>query len=136
MSTSISVSHSTSFTTANPPALKEDNWHAWEPLITAYLCSCSEYHLAAGQLARPLPPQLLVEGATAAGIPIPFTWDQQMFNAMLTSTYNKSVEKYDVLQEKACGDMMKFLFTLQRVYVKGKEGDGPGMWAALVAIHL
>jgi hypothetical protein len=59
-----------------------------------------------------------------------------MFNARLTNTFNESVEKYDVLQEKACGDMMKFLSPSQRVHVKGKEGDGPGMWAALVAIHL
>jgi hypothetical protein len=95
-----------------------------------------EYHLVACQLARPLPPQLLVKGATAAGMPIPFTLDHQMFNVKLTSTYNESVEKYNVLQEKACGDMMKFLSPSQRVHVKGKEGNGPGMWAALVAIHL
>jgi hypothetical protein len=42
----------------------------------------------------------------------------------------------NVLQEKACGDMMKFLSPSQRVHVKGKESDRPGMWAALVAIHL
>jgi hypothetical protein len=136
MSTTISVSDSTSFTTANPPPLKEDNWHAWEPLIIAYLRSGGEYRLVAGQLARLSPPQLLVEGTTTAGVAIPFTLDQQMFNARLTNTFNKSVEKYDVLQEKACGDMMKFLSPSQRVHVKGKEGDGPGMWAALVAIHL
>jgi hypothetical protein len=59
-----------------------------------------------------------------------------MFHARLTNTFNESVKKYDVLQEKACGDMMKFLSPSQRVHVKGKEGDGPGMWAALVAIHL
>jgi hypothetical protein len=58
-----------------------------------------------------------------------------MFNTRLTNTFNKSVEKYGVLQEKACGDMMKFLSPSQRVHVKGKKGDGPGMWAALVAIH-
>jgi hypothetical protein len=136
MSTSISVSDSTSFTTANPPPLKEDNWHAWEPLMIAYLRSRGEYRLVAGQLARPSPPQLLVEGTTTSGVAIPFTLDQQMFNARLTNTFNESLEKYDVLQEKACGDMMKFLSPSQRVHVKGKEGDGPSMWAALVAIHL
>jgi hypothetical protein len=136
MSTSILVSDSTSFTTANPPPLKQDNWHAWEPLMIAYLRSCGEYRLVAGQLARLSPPQLLVEGTTTAGVAIPFTLDQQMFNARLTNTFNESVEKYDVLQEKACGDMMKFLSPSQRVHVKGKEGDGPGMWAAFVAIRL
>jgi hypothetical protein len=136
MSTSISVSDSTSFTTANPPPLKEDNWHAWEPLMIAYLRSRGEYRLIASQLARPWPPQLQVEGTTTAGVAIPFTLDQQMFNARLTNTFNESVEKYNVLQEKACGDMMKFLSPSQRVHVKGKEGDDPGMWAALVAIHL
>jgi hypothetical protein len=104
--------------------------------MTAYLRSCGEYRLVTGQLACPLHPQLLVEGTTAASIAIPFTLNQQMFNAKLTSTYNESVEKYDALQEKACGDMMKFLSPSQRVHVKSKEGDGPGMWAALVAIHL
>jgi hypothetical protein len=59
-----------------------------------------------------------------------------MFNARLTNTFNESLEKYNVLQEKACGDMMKFLSPSQRVHVRNKEGDGPGMWAALVAIHL
>jgi transposase InsO family protein len=104
--------------------------------MIAYLRSRGEYCLVAGRLAHPSPPQLLVEGTTTAGVAIPFTLDQQMFNARLTNTFNESVEKYDVLQEKACGDMMKFLSPSQRVHVKGKEGDGPGMWAALVAIHL
>jgi hypothetical protein len=104
--------------------------------MTAYLCSCGEYCLVAGQLPRPLPPQLLVQGATTTSVAIPFTLDQQMFNAKLTNTHNEAVEKYDVLQENACGDMMKFLSPSQRVHVKNKDGDGPGIWAALVAIHL
>jgi hypothetical protein len=137
MSTSISVSNdSTTFTSANPPMLKEDNWHAWEPLMMVYLGSRGEYRLVAGQLARPSPPQLLVQAIDAAGFDIAFTLDQQMFNAKLTNAHTEALEKYDVLQEKACGDMMKFLSPSQRVHVRNKEGNGPGMWAALVAIHL
>jgi hypothetical protein len=94
---SISISVSNDFTTANPTMLKEDNWHAWEPLMTAYLCSCGEYCLVAGQLPHLAPPQLLVQGATTTGIAIPFTLDQQMFNAKLTNAHNKALEKYNVL---------------------------------------
>jgi hypothetical protein len=89
--------------------LKEDNWHAWEPLMTAYLRSRGEYRLVAGQLARPSPPQLLVQTIDAAGFDIAFTLDQQMFNAKLTNAHTEALEKYNVLQEKARGDMMKFL---------------------------
>jgi hypothetical protein len=136
MSTTISVSDSTSITTANPPSLKENNWHAWELLMTAYRRSCGEYHLVAGQLAYPSPPQLLVEGATAAGIPITLTLDQQMHNLKLQTSYDNKMEKYDTLPEKACGDIMKFIAPSQRVHVKGLEGNAPGMWAALIAVHL
>jgi hypothetical protein len=119
MSTSISVSDSTSFTSANPPHLKEDNYHLWEPLIAAYLCSCGEYRLVSGMLQRPLPPSLLVAAINTQGNDIAFTVDQQMHNSKLQTSYNDKMEKYDTLHEKACGDIMKFIAPSQCVHVKG-----------------
>jgi hypothetical protein len=59
-----------------------------------------------------------------------------MHNSKLQTSYNDKMEKYDALHKKACGDIMKFIAPSQRVHVKGLEGNAPGMWAALIAVHL
>jgi hypothetical protein len=132
----ISNNDSTTITSANPPHLKEDNYHSWEPLMAAYLCSCGEYRLVSGMLQRPSPPSLLVAAIDTQGNDIAFTVDQQMHNSKLQTSYDDKMEKYNALHEKACGDIMKFIAPSQRVHVKGLEGNAPGMWAALIAVHL
>jgi hypothetical protein len=70
------------------------------------------------------------------GNDIAFTVDQKMHNSKLQTSYNNKMEKYNTLREKACGDIMKFITLSQHVHVKGLEGNAPGMWAALIAVHL
>jgi hypothetical protein len=132
----ISNDDSTTITSANPPHLKEDNYHSWEPLMAAYLCSCGEYRLVSGMLQRPSPPSLLVAAINAQGNDIAITIDQQMHNSKLQTSYNDKMEKYGALHKKACGDIMKFIVPSQHVHVKGLESNAPGMWAALIAVHL
>jgi hypothetical protein len=132
----ISNNDSSTITSANPPHLKEDNYHLWEPLMAAYLRSCGEYCLVSGMLQRPSPPCLLVAAIDTQGNGIAFTVEQQMHNPKLQTSYNNKMEKYSTLHEKACGDIMKFIAPSQRVHVKGLEGNAPGVWAALIAVHL
>jgi hypothetical protein len=87
-------------------------------------------------LQRLSPPSLLVAAIDTQGNDIAFTVDQQMHDAKQQTSYNDKMEKYNTLHEKACGDIMKFIAPSQRVHVKGLEGNAPGMWAALIAVHL
>jgi hypothetical protein len=132
----ISNDDSTTIISANPPHLKEDNYNSWEPLMAAYLRSCGEYRLVSGMLQRLSPPSLLVAAIDTQGNDIAFTVDQPVHNSKLQTSYNDKMEKYDALHEKACGDIVKFIAPSQRVHVKGLEGNAPGMWAALLAVHL
>jgi hypothetical protein len=87
-------------------------------------------------LQHPSPPGLLVAAIDTQGNYIAFTINQQMHNSKLQTSYDDMMEKYDTLHEKACGDLMKFIAPSQRVHVKGLEGNAPGMWAALIVVHL
>jgi hypothetical protein len=54
-----------------------------------------------------------------------FTLDQQMFNARLTNAHNEALEKYNVLQEKACGDMMLMPAGDAALFISSLSGSKP-----------
>jgi hypothetical protein len=111
--------------------LTKDNFITWCPCIQARVAQHSLLHVVHSNLLPPNAPTLLAPQGTATML----TNTESIANAQAEQDYKQRLKLWLNKDEKACGNILVHISTMQCVHIEG-ETSAYAMWQALLKIHM